>query len=126
MAESSWEQKAGLVAEALNLLVVLAVPRLYAQWRMQAPQAELRAVLDARMAILVAFCTEAKGSPDAERFRAAAPTVQSLAESVARTLPENISESGWATQARECLQALGFEAPSGGWESFEGWPVDHG
>jgi hypothetical protein len=126
VAESSWEQKAGLVAEALNLLVVLAVPRLYAQWRMQAPQAELRAALDARMTLLVAFCTEAKGSPDAERFRTAAPKVQALAESVATTLPESISETGWVIQARECLQALGFEAPSGGWEAFEGWPVGHG
>jgi hypothetical protein len=126
VAESSWGQKAGLVAEAINLLVVLAVPRLYAQWRMQAPQAEMRAALDARVAMLVAFCTDARGSPDADRFRAAAPKVQALAESIARTLSESLSESGWAIQARECLEALGFEEPSGGWESFEGWPVGDG
>lgn len=102
------------MAEALNLLVVLAVPRLYAQWCTQAPSAELRTALDARVAVLAAFCAGAKGSPDAERFRQAAPTVRALAESVAQTPPEHLSESGWAPQARECLEALGLEAPSGG------------
>jgi hypothetical protein len=126
VAEASWEQKAALVAEALNLMVVLAVPRLYAQWCLQAPQAELRAVLDARVAMLAAFCADARGSPDAKRFRDAAPMVQALAESVAKTLPESLSESGWTSQARECLQALGFEEPLGGWESFEGWPIGGG
>jgi len=126
VAESSWEQRAALVAEALNLLVVLAVPRLYAQWCMQAPEPELRAALDARVAMLAAFCADAKGSPDAKRFREAAPKVQALAQAVASAPPENLSELRWETQARECLEALGFEAPPGGWESFEGWPIGSG
>jgi hypothetical protein len=110
-----------LVAEALNLLVVLAVPRLYARWCAQAQPAELRAALDARVVVLAAFCSSARGSLDAERFREATPKVRALAESVASTPPESLSEPGWAPQARECLEALGFETPPGGWESFEGW-----
>jgi hypothetical protein len=111
------------VAGALNLLVVLAVPRLYAQWCTQAPPAELRAALDARVAMLAAFCADAEGSPDAQRYREATPKVQALAEAVARAPLEGLLDSGWAPQARECLEALAFEAPPGGWETFEGWPV---
>src|SRR5690348_4261018 len=122
VSEPSWEQQAEQVAEALNLLVVLAVPRLYAQWCAQAPQAELRAVLDARLARLSAFCAAASGSKDAARFRGAAPKVQALAESVARAAPDTLPESGWVTQARQCLAALGLEPPPGGWEFFKGWP----
>ena len=40
--------------------------------------------------------------------------------------PESLSESNWAPQARECLGALGFEAPTGEWEAFEGWPDGSG
>jgi hypothetical protein len=124
VAEASLEQEAALVAEALNLLVVLAVPRLYESWRMQAPPAVLHTALCTRVLALEAFCAGARGSPDADRFREASPKVQALAESVSRAPPESLSEPGWSTLARECLGALGFEAPPGGWESFEGWSAD--
>jgi hypothetical protein len=114
------------VAEALNLLAVLASPRLYARWCTQAPPAQLRSSLDARVAALASFCARARGSPDAERFREAAPKVQVLAESIFRAPPESLSEPSWAPQARECLEALGFQEPPEGWEAFEGWPVGSG
>ncbi len=123
MAETSWEQEATLVAEALNLLAVLASPRLYARWCTQAPPAALRLALNARVVALAAFCKGARGSPDAERFREAAPKVQALADSVIEAPLESLSEPSWAPQARECLEALGFQAPPEGWEAFEGWPV---
>jgi len=122
----SWEQEAALVAEALNLMAVLAAPRLHAQWCKQAPPVELRAALDVRMMALATFCSGAWGSPDAERFREAAPKVQALADSVTQAPPESIADPTWTSQARECLEALGFQAPSEGWDSFEGWPVDSG
>lgn len=126
MAETSWEQEAALVAEALNLLAVLSAPRLYARWCMQAPPAALRLALNAHMVALADFCRGARGSPDAERFREAYPKVQALADSVTGAPPERLSEPGWATQARECLEALGFQEPPEGWEAFEGWPVGSG
>jgi hypothetical protein len=121
VAEVSWEQEAAKVAEALNLLTVLAAPRLYARWCTQAPPAELRTVLQSRMAALSAFCARAWGSPDAERFRSAAPKVQTLVESLAGAPPGSLMEPGWNAQARECLGALGVPVPPGGWEAFEGW-----
>lgn len=123
MAEVSWEQEATLVVEALNLLTVLAAPRLYERWCTQAPPEELRTVLQSRMAALSAFCARAWGSPDAERFRSAAPKVQTLAESLAGAPPESLIESGWNAQARECLEAFGIPVPPGGWDAFEGWPA---
>lgn len=126
MAESSWEQEATLVAEALNLLAVLASPRLYARWCTQAPPTALRLALNARVVALAAFCRGARGSPDAERFRAAAPKVQALADSVIGAPPDTLSEPDWTPQARECLEALGFQAPPKGWDAFEGWPGGNG
>ncbi len=123
MAEDSWAQEATLVVEALNLLTVLAAPRLYARWCTQAPAEELRTVLQSRMAALSAFCAKAWGSPDAERFRSAAPKVQSLADSLADAPPGNLMDPGWNAQARECLDALGVPVPPGGWEDFEGRSV---
>lgn len=123
MAETSWEQKAAQVAEAINLLAVLAAPRLCARWCTQASSAELRLVLTDRMSALAAFCREAQGSPDADRFRAAVPTVQALADAVTGAPPGSISEPSWAIQARECLKALGFQSPPEGWDAFEGWPA---
>jgi hypothetical protein len=111
--ESSWEQKAALVAEALNLVAVLAAPRLYAQWRMQVTPAELRTALEARMAVLTAFCASAGGSLDAERFKKAAPQVQALAEAIASAPRESlldqewmISGAGWARRDRHCFNCL--------------------
>jgi hypothetical protein len=112
-----------VVAEALNLLAVLAAPRLYARWCTQAPPSELHTALQSRMAALAAFCAKAWGSPDAERFRSAAPKVQALVESLAGAPPGSLMEPGWNAQARECLGALGVPTPPEGWESFEGWPV---
>ncbi len=126
MAETSWEQEATLVAEALNLLAVMASPRLYARWCTQASPAALHSALTARVVTLAAFCSGARGSPDAERFREAAPKVQALADSVTGAPPESLAEPGWAAQARECLEALGFQAPPEGWEAFEGWPTGNG
>jgi hypothetical protein len=126
VAESAWEQKAALVAEALNLLAVLAAPRLYSRWCTRAAPAELRTALETRMAALAAFCTSAEGSPDAERFRKAAPQVQALAEAIASAPRERFSDQDWEPLARECLDVLGFEAPPGGWETFEGWPDSSG
>ncbi|MBE4750069.1 hypothetical protein G4177_18040 [Corallococcus sp. ZKHCc1 1396] len=124
MAEISWEQDAAFVTEALNLLTVLAAPRLYARWCTQAPAEELRTVLQSRMAALAAFCAKAWGSPDAERFRSAAPEVRTLAESLAGAPSESLMDPGWNIQARDCLGALGFPAPPEGWDAFEGWRVD--
>ena len=160
MGEASWEQQAALVAEALNLLAVVASPRLYARWCTQAPAAELRAALEARLTVrhpiervILAgkqrrgfgigravmdgdepdrvtfgqdFCRAAQGSPDAERFRAATPQVQALAEAVTGAPPEKLAEPRWTLRARECLEALGFPAPPEGWDAFEGGPVDNG
>lgn len=124
MAEDSWEQEAALVAEALNLLTVLAAPRLYARWCTQAPPEELRTALQSRIAALAAFCARAWGSPDAERFRSATPKVQTLVESLTSTPPGSLMETRWNAQARECLGALGIPTPPEGWENFEGWPAD--
>lgn len=110
-----------MVSEALNLLVVLAAPILYARWRTQASSAELRLALEARVAALAAFCASARGSPDAERFRKAAPQLRAFSEAVAREPPESLPVAGWFAQAQECLAALGFETPPSGWESFQGW-----
>lgn len=120
MAEISWAQEAAQVAEALNLLTVLAAPRLYERWCTQAPAEELRTVLQSRMAALAVFCAKAWGSPDAERFRSAAPKVRTLADSLATAPPGNLMDPGWNAQARECLDALGVPVPPGGWEAFEG------
>ena len=120
MAEDSWEQEAALVVEALNLLTVLAAPRLFERWCTQAPAEELRTVLQSRMAALSVFCAKAWGSPDAERFRSAAPKVRTLADSLAAAPPGNLMDLGWNAQARECLGALGVPVPPGGWEAFEG------
>ncbi len=120
MAEDSWEQEATLVVEALNLLTVLAAPRLYERWCTQAPAEELRTVLQSRMAALSVFCAKAWGSPDAERFRSAAPKVRTLADSLAAAPPGNLMDPKWNAQARECLDALGVPVPPGGWEAFEG------
>lgn len=111
------------MAEALNLLSVLAAPRLYARWCTQASPVELRTALQSRMAALAAFCPGAWGSPDAERFRGAALKVQALADSVIGTPPESLSDPSWGPQARECLEALGFPVPPEGWDAFEGWPA---
>lgn len=122
MDETSWEQQAALVAEALNLLAVLAAPRLYARWSTQAPPSALREALDARMLALAAFCEHATGSPDAERFRAAAPQVRALADKVIRATSDSLSGTDWMLPSRQCLDALGFHAPPEGWDAFEGWP----
>ncbi|NOK11437.1 hypothetical protein [Corallococcus exercitus] len=110
------------MAEALNLLTVLAAPRLYEQWCTQAPAEELHTVLQSRMEALSVFCAKAWGSPDAERFRAAAPRVRMLAESLAAAPSGNLMNPVWNAQARECLDAMGVPAPPGGWEAFEGLP----
>lgn len=123
MAEDSWDQEATQVVEALNLLTVLAAPRLYERWCTQAPKEELRAVLQSRMAALSTHCAKAWGSPDADRFRAAAPRVRTLAESLADDPSGNLMNPGWNAQSRECLDALGVQAPPGGWEAFEGFPT---
>ncbi|MGE6759129.1 hypothetical protein ACQKGO_14000 [Corallococcus interemptor] len=122
MAEDSWEQEATRVVEALNLLIVLAAPRLFERWCTQAPAEELRAVLQSRMAALADYCAKAWGSPDAERFRGAEPRVRMLAESLAAAPSGSPMNPGWNAQARECLDALGVPAPPGGWEAFEGLP----
>ena len=109
------------MVEALNLLTVLAAPRLYARWCTQAPVEDLRTVLQSRMAALSAFCAKAWGSPDAERFRAAAPTVRTLAASLAGAPRGSLMEPGWSAQARECLDAMGVPVPPEGWDVFEGW-----
>ncbi|MFP2895558.1 hypothetical protein [Corallococcus sp. 4LFB] len=114
------------MAEALNLLTVLASPRLFERWCTQAPAEELRTVLQSRMAALSAFCAKAWGSPDAERFRTASPRVQSFAESLVAAPSGHLMDSGWNAQARECLDALGVPVPPGGWEAFEGLPVSSG
>ncbi|GMT99218.1 hypothetical protein KH5H1_33370 [Corallococcus caeni] len=124
MAEDSWARDAARVAEALNLLTVLAVPRLFERWCTQAPAEELRTVLQSRMAALSAFCEKAWGSPDAERFRSAAPRVRMLAESLAAAPSGSLMDSGWNAQARECLDALGVPVPPGGWEGFQGVSAD--
>ncbi|WP_147445648.1 hypothetical protein [Corallococcus aberystwythensis] len=111
------------MVEALNLLTVLAAPRLYERWCTQAPAEELHAVLQSRMAALAAYCAKAWGSPDADRFRSAAPKVQTLAEFLAAAPLGNLMDSNWNAQARECLDALGIPVPPGGWEAFEGLPA---
>ena len=123
MARPSWEQEAVLVAEALNLLTVLAAPRLSARWCTQAQPTALRLALDARLIALADFCRSARGSADAERFREAAPKVQALVDSVTGAPPEKLLDPTWATQARECLEALGFQEPPEGWDAFEGYPA---
>ncbi|NPC50735.1 hypothetical protein D7X99_07940 [Corallococcus sp. AB032C] len=122
MAEDSWDQDATRVVEALNLLTVLAAPRLYERWSTQVPAVELRTVLQSRMAALAAFCEKAWGSPAADRFRSAAPKVRALAESLAAAPTGHLMDLSWNAQARECLDALGVQAPPGGWETFEGLP----
>lgn len=110
------------MAEALNLLTVLAAPRLYAQWCTQAPPTALREALDARLLSLAAFCEQAKGSADAERFRAAASQVRALADNVLQTPSDSLPGTAWMHPSRQCLEALGFHAPPEGWDTFEGWP----
>ncbi|RKG68926.1 hypothetical protein D7W79_33600 [Corallococcus exercitus] len=110
------------MVEALNLLTVLAAPRLFEQWRTQAPAEELRTVLQSRMAALADSCAKAWGSPDAERFRSAAARVRRLADSLATAPTGDLKNPGWSAQARECLDAMGVQAPPGGWEAFEGLP----
>ncbi|MBZ4374708.1 hypothetical protein [Corallococcus sp. AS-1-6] len=108
------------MVEALNLLTVLAAPRLYERWCTQAPAEELRAVLQSRMEALSDYCAKAWGSPDADLFRTAAPRVKQLAESLAAAPSGNLVESAWNIKARECLDVLGIPTPPGGWEVFEG------
>ncbi|GMU05674.1 hypothetical protein ASNO1_19270 [Corallococcus caeni] len=110
------------MVEALNLLTVLAAPRLFEQWCTQAPSEELRTVLQSRVAALADYCVKAWGSPDAELFRSAAPRVRTLAESLAAAPSGNLMNPVWNAQARECLDAMGVPAPPGGWEAFDGLP----
>ncbi|XXF78359.1 hypothetical protein P2318_00965 [Myxococcaceae bacterium GXIMD 01537] len=121
MGEHAWEQEAAQVTEALNLLTVLAAPRLYTRWSKEAQPEVLHATLGTRLEALATFCAGARGSPDAERFRNAAPKVRALADIVIGAPPERLLEAGWTSQARECLEALGLSTPPEGWESFEGW-----
>ena len=123
VAEEAFVQEAAKVAEALNLLYVLAAPRLYSQWCTQASPSELHSVLSSRLETLAAFCEKTWGSADAERFRNAAPRVRAFAEMVARAEPTRPFEPAWTSLARECLEALGIAEPPGGWAAFEGWPT---
>jgi len=119
-------KKASEVAEALNLLGIVAAPLLLARWNAQAAPADLHAVLTARLGALAGFCEHATGSPDAERFRTAAPRVRAFAEEVAGASPAHFPLPSWTLLARECFEALGFPAPPSGWDAFEGWTTVSG
>lgn len=123
MSEEAFVREASEVAEALNLLGILAAPRLYSKWCVQTAASDLHAVLSSRMETLAAFCEKAWGSADAERFRNAAPQMRAFAEAVARAEPTQMAVTVWTIKARECLEALGFAEPPGGWDAFEGWPT---
>jgi hypothetical protein len=122
VVEDAWARNAEQVAGALNLLGVLAAPRLFSRWCAQATSSEPHAALRTRMEALATFCEGAWGSADAERFRSAAPRVRAFADTVARADPTRLFEPAWSSMARECLDALGLPAPPGGWEAFEGEP----
>lgn len=122
MSEDTWASEAASVAEALNLLGVVAAPRLRTKWCAQATASELHTALLDRLTALAAFCERAWGSTDADRFRAAAPKVRGFADAVARAAPSGgLFEPLWTSLAQECWAALGFPVPPEGWESFEGW-----
>jgi hypothetical protein len=122
-SEELWAEVAK-VAEAFNLLGILAAPRLRELWCAQAPNEALYATLQSRMETFAEFCAKSWGSPDADLYRSAAPLVRSFAEALADAPLKRIKDPRWESQARECLSALGIEEPPGGWESFEGWPTD--
>ncbi|HSN99158.1 MAG TPA: Nif11-like leader peptide family natural product precursor [Candidatus Nanopelagicales bacterium] len=116
------------MSECMNLLFLLAAPRVYASCRWSSPEPVGPESAEASLARFVdavhGIRERATASPEEMvRLAQAAGICQDLRRCLpgARfddALPEDVVEP-----ARRALAALGFPPPAGGWDSFDGFPV---
>jgi hypothetical protein len=115
------------VVQAINLLPIIASPRLYERWKMEAPPVELHKVLLAGLSGLRKASESwkpAQGEGAVISFERAKSQIQAFWEAVSATQPGDPLEPAWSEHARACLSALGLPEPEGGWEHFQGeWQV---
>jgi hypothetical protein len=111
------------VAQTVNLLPIIASPRLYERWRAEAPPAELRKVLLAGLVELRKASESwkaAEGEGAMLNFERARVQIRAFLEVVSTTQPGDPLDPAWSEHARGCLSAMGLPEPKGGWEGFEG------
>jgi len=116
------------ISECMNLLFLFAAPRVYATYRWSSPTKLTPKDADD---CLLRFIQTAAGikerSPkvtgDVEQVVKAALIVEQVRKSIPRSRFDEALPPASVELSRQALAALGFPAPKGGWDEFEGFPV---
>jgi hypothetical protein len=118
------------VSDCMNLLFLFAAPRVFATVRgsgasgLDAPSAlaSLRRFLSQAAAIRARATA---GAEDVERLVRSAILVEEIAGALGGASFDQPLPAGVVERARQALAILGAPAPSGGWETFEGFTVPY-
>lgn len=120
----TWSEMSVSAMDLVNLLGVIAAPDLARAWD-AANQGTLKAnLLDAIGHFDKAADTArlgAAGQTGIEpllRLRACSMEFRPML----RAAPDNLDSTEYRTKARECIAAMGIPEPTGGWDSFRGYP----
>lgn len=116
------------ISECMNLLFLFAAPRVYATYRWSSPT---KLTPEAADASLLRFIQTAAGikergsadSSDVAQVVKAALIVEQLRKGITRASFEEALPAPLVESSRRALDELGFPAPAGGWDDFEGFPV---
>jgi hypothetical protein len=118
-AQGSPAELVAAVAEAMNMLGVVAASPAFARMRQElAPQDVRRALLDSLESLLQFISRLRNGSSGGEQFIQAEPAIQEMERRVKQWQPDEQQVRELTEQARMCLSAMGIKTPPGGWDAL--------
>ena len=118
-AQGSPAELAAAVAEAMNMLGVVASSPAFVRMRQELPSRDVRRALLESLGSLLQFISRLrKGSSGGDQFIQAEPTLQEMERRVTQWQPDEQQVHELTEQARVCLSAMGINPPPGGWDAL--------
>jgi len=118
-AQSSPAELAAAVAEAMNMLGVVASSPAFVRMRQELPSRDVRRALLESLGSLLQFISRLRnGSSGGDQFIQAEPALQEMERQVTQWQPDEQQVHELTEQARVCLSAMGINPPSGGWDAL--------
>jgi hypothetical protein len=118
-AQGSPAELAAAVAEAMNMLGVVASSPAFVRMRQELPSRDVRrALLDGLGSLLQFISRLRNGSSGGDQFIQAEPALQEMERRVTQWQPDEQQVHALTEQARVCLSAMGIKTPPGGWDAL--------